>query len=128
MDIFLAQLLGLYFVVVGAIVLVRGKSLLPAVGVLGKDKGLMVVIGAVELVAGIALVLAYPVVDMSPVGLISLIGYVLAIEGVVYLGSTTVMQGVIRKFNHKKWYTAGGVVAIAMGAYLLNFGFGLGYF
>lgn len=128
MDVFLAQLLGVYFIIVGAIVLMRGKSLLPAVGAIVKDPALMVIIGAVELAAGIAIVLAYPTVSLSAMGLVSLVGYTLVIEGALYLAGNRLMQKVVRQFSTKKWYTAGGVLAIAMGAYMADYGFTLGYF
>jgi len=128
MDVFLAQLLGVYFIIVGAIVLVRGKSLLPAIGAIVKDRALMVIIGVVELAAGVAIVLAYPAVSLSALGLVSLVGYSLVIEGILYLAGNTFMQKVIRQFNTKKWYTAGALLSIAMGIYMADYGFALGYF
>jgi uncharacterized membrane protein HdeD (DUF308 family) len=128
MDVFLAQLLGLYFIIAGVIVLVRGKSLLSTIGAIVKDRSLMVIIGAVELAAGIGIVLAYPAVSLSALGLVSLVGYSLVIEGVLYLAGNTLMQQVVRQFSTKKWYIAGGILAIAMGAYMADYGFALGYF
>ncbi len=124
MDIFLAQLIGIYFVIVGVIVLTRGKALLPAVDNMGKDRLLLIMMGAIELVAGIAIVLAYPAVSLSPTGLISLVGYIMAIEGVLYLCGGKFMQKVIRRFNTKRAYVIGGIVSIILGVYLIGYGFG----
>jgi uncharacterized membrane protein HdeD (DUF308 family) len=125
MDIFLAQMFGIYFVIVGAIVLMRRKALLPAIDGLQQDRALMMIIGAIELVAGIGLALAYPVVSLSPVGLLSLVGYIMAIEGILYLGGGAFMQKIIRRFNSKRSFILGGIVSIVLGLYLLNYGFAL---
>ncbi len=124
MDIFLAQLIGIYFVIVGVIVLTRGKALLPAVDNMGKDRLLLIMMGAIELVAGIAIVLAYPAVSLSPTGLIALVGYIMVIEGVLYLCGGKFMQKVIRRFNTKRAYVIGGIVSIILGIYLIGYGFG----
>ena len=124
MDIFLAQLIGIYFVIVGVIVLTRGKALLPAVDNMGKDRLLLIMMGAIELVAGIAIVLAYPAVSLSPTGLIALVGYIMVIEGVLYLCGGKFMQKVIRRFNTKRAYVIGGIVSIILGVYLIGYGFG----
>lgn len=116
---------GIYFVIVGAIVLMRRKALLPAIDGLQQDRALMMIIGAIELVAGIGLALAYPVVSLSPVGLLSLVGYIMAIEGILYLGGGAFMQKIIRRFNSKRSFILGGIVSIVLGLYLLNYGFAL---
>ncbi len=124
MDIFLIQMFGVYFLIVGIIVLIRRKALLPAVEGLGKDRALMMIVGAFELVAGIALALAYPVVSLGPIGLVSLIGYIMAIEGILYLSGGSFIQKILRRFNTKRSFVIGGIVSIVLGAYLVGHGFG----
>ncbi len=115
---------GVYFLIVGIIVLIRRKALLPAVEGLGKDRALMMIVGAFELVAGIALALAYPVVSLGPIGLVSLIGYIMAIEGILYLSGGSFIQKILRRFNTKRSFVIGGIVSIVLGAYLVGHGFG----
>ena len=124
MDIFLIQMFGVYFLIVGIIVLIRRKALLPAVEGLGKDRALMMIVGAFELVAGIALALAYPVVSLGPIGLVSLIGYIMAIEGILYLSGGSFIQKILRRFNTKRSFVIGGIVSIVLGAHLVGHGFG----
>ena len=52
LSIFLAQLLGLYFIFAGIIFMVRRKSLIPAVAEFGHNQALVLTLALVELVAG----------------------------------------------------------------------------
>lgn len=126
MEIFLAQLLGLYFIIVGTIVLVRRKSIMPTITDLAGNRPLLFTIALIELVAGIAVVLIYPTLSWSLQGLISLIGWMLLVEAVLYLTMPIrVMQKFIRSFNTPGWYVGGGIVAIVMGLYLASVGFAI---
>lgn len=121
----LAQLLGLYFIIVGVAAIYRRKSFMPAIAQLANNRALMLVIALAELMAGLAIVLTYPDLTWDANGLISLIGWMLLVEGVVYLAAPSKkVQKFVRRFNHEKWYGAGGAVAVAMGAYLAATGFG----
>ena len=59
-SLFLAQLLGVYFVIVGVVVLLRRGSLMPALSELAKNRPLILILALIELIAGIEIVLAYP--------------------------------------------------------------------
>lgn len=121
----LEQLLGLYFIIVGVVVLYRRRSLMPAIGQLVANPALRIVIGLVELMAGLAIVLTYREVTLDAAGLVCLIGWVLLVEGIIYLSMPSRMvQKWLRRFNRDSWYRVGGVVAIVMGAYLAGVGFG----
>ena len=78
-----------------------------------------------ELVAGIMLTVAYPTIGTDVPGILSIIGYMLIVEGIFYLGVPLgVSRKFISKFNTSSWYVAGGVAAIALGSYLAGMGFG----
>ncbi len=126
MELFLAKLLGLYFLIMGAIVLFRRSAVMPTVAQLSANRALVLVIAVVELAAGLALVIAQPVVSVSVSGIIALVGYILIIESIVYIAAPTrYVQKMIRKFNRPMWYVVGGLVSIAAGIYLAGTGFGL---
>lgn len=121
----LAQLLGLYFIIVGVIVLYRRKSLMPAVSQLLNNRALLLAIAFSELLAGLAIILTYPEITPNWMGLITLIGWVLIVECVLYLTLPfKVVQRFVRKFNTDTWYGTGGVIAILLGGYLALGGFG----
>jgi hypothetical protein len=125
MEIFLAKLFGLYFIVMGVIMMLRRRSIIPAIKDFASNTGLRFVIAAIELIAGLALVLGYPTVSFSVVGVISLIGYMMVIESIIYMSMPArFVQNFIRSFNKPVWYNAGGVLAIVAGAWLAGTGFG----
>lgn len=125
MEIFLAKLFGMYFIVMGIIMLLRRKSMIPAIREFAASAGLRVVIGAFDIIAGLALVITYPEVSLSVPGIISLIGYMMVIEGIIYLSMPAkFVQNFIRAFNKPTWYQGGSALALVVGVYLAGSGFG----
>ncbi|HEX2792609.1 MAG TPA: hypothetical protein VHO23_02745 [Candidatus Paceibacterota bacterium] len=126
MELFLAKLFGIYFIIIGAVVLFRRKAVMPTVRDLFSNRALLLVIAVVEIAAGLALVLAYPVVlSLDFTGVLSLVGYMMVVEGVIYLGaSTKFVKKVAGTFNRPFFYIAGGILAIIAGIYLAGIGFG----
>jgi uncharacterized membrane protein HdeD (DUF308 family) len=125
LELFIAKLFGLYLIIMGALVLTKKKSVMPAVMDIVKNRALMLLLGALELAAGLAIVLVFQEVSMSPVGLIALIGYMMIIEGIVYLAlPMKQVQKMVRSFGNRQWYMASGIVAVLAGIYLAGYGFG----
>lgn len=126
MELFFAKLFGLYFVIVGAIILVRRKAIMPAVQDLAQNRALMLVMAVIEIAAGLALVVAYPTVSTTLTGVISLVGYMMLVEGVLYLAAPArVVRKFIAYFNRPAWFIMGGIGSIIAGLYLAGLGFGL---
>lgn len=125
LELFIAKLFGLYLIIMGVLVLLKKKSVMPAVMDIAKNRALTIVLGALELAAGLAIVIAFQEVSVSPVGLISLLGYMMVIEGLVYLMlPMKSIQKMVRYFGNRQWFMASGVVAVLGGIYLAGFGFG----
>lgn len=125
LELFIAKLFGLYLIIMGVLVLARKRSLMPGIMEIAKSRALTIVLGALEIAAGLAVVLAWNEVSMSPRGLIALIGYMMIIEGVVYLAlPLKSIQKMVRSFGNKQWFMASGIVAVLAGVYLAGFGFG----
>ncbi len=126
MPLFFAQLFGLYFIIVSIIIFLRGRSLMPAVKDLVANRGSVMLFALIELMAGLALIIAYPVVTLDWMGLVALIGWMLFIEGIVYLLMPySAMQKLMRKFNKPMWIQTGAALSLILGAYLAAIGFGL---
>lgn len=124
-TVFLAQVLGLYFLIVGALVIVRQSSMLKVFSNLTKSPVALYCIAFVELGAGIALAVAYPTVGWDIAGIIAIVGYMMIVESLFYLGVPLgVTKKIIHKFSNQTWYATGGIIAIALGAYLAGVGFG----
>lgn len=120
------QLLGLYFVIIGVVVLYRRKSLMPAIAQLAGNRLLVVVIALMELLAGLAIVLTYTTVSWDWRGIVAIVGWMLVVESIIYMAMPYPrVQRSIRYFNKNEWYQAGGVIAVIAGAYLAAAGFGL---
>ncbi len=125
LELFIAKLFGLYLIIMGALVLLKKKSVMPAIMDIAKNRALTIVLGALELAAGLAIVIVYQEVSVTPVGLISLIGYMMIVEGLVYLAlPVKQIQKMVRYFGNRQWFMASGVVAVLGGIYLAGFGFG----
>ncbi len=125
MEFSLSQLLGIYFILIGGIVLYRRRAVMPAIRQLVANRPLLLVIALAEILAGLAIVLTYPLVSVSVNGLISIIGYMLIVEGIIYLSMPYKrVQKFVAAFNTPQWYGVGGVIAILAGLYLAGSGFG----
>lgn len=122
----LPQLLGLYFLIVGVIVVARRASIMPALSQIVANRPLLLVISLAELLAGLAIILNYSEVSFTTEGVIAVIGWMLVVEGILYLATPMrVVQKFIKAFNKQEWYAAGGVLAVVIGAYLSIVGFGM---
>lgn len=121
----LAQILGLYFIIIGIIVLYRRRAIMPAVSRLVANRPMLLVIAAMEIFAGIALMLTYPSFEFDVSGVISVIGWMLLIEGVIYLVLPwRRVQRLVRRFNKASWYGASAILSLVIGIYLAGSGFG----
>lgn len=124
-PLFLAKLFGLYFLIVGAVVMLKQTTFMPAMSQLIANRGVLFLIAFIELAAGLAVVLAYPEVSLDWMGIISLVGWVMIVESVFYLAlPASKVQKFIRSFSKPSWYSAGAVLSIVLGAYLSGIGFG----
>lgn len=122
----LSQVLGLFLVIVGLSIMVRKQYFVPVVGAFVEDRLTRMLMGIFELLAGLFLVVNHADWSSLAAGIISTIGVVLVAEGTAYLLlPDRAMVWVIRTFNVKAWYVAGGTLSVLLGAYLIFFGFGL---
>ena len=125
MEIFLAQLFGVYFVIVGVVVAVRRKAFMPTVMELVNNRPLLLITAIVELAAGLAVTLAFPVISLSVPGILSLVGWMMIAEGVLYLAlPIKTVQRFVKVFNTQTWYLYGGLISTLVGVYLAAKGFG----
>src|SRR3989344_6424886 len=122
----LTQLIGLYFLIGGLIVVTRRAAFMPGIKQLVANRPMLIIVGMVELFAGLAIVLAYPTVGFSSDGVLSLVGWMLVVESVLYflLPSRDVQQ-FMKRFTTPNWYLAGGLISILLGSYLVGIGFAI---
>lgn len=125
MELFFAKLFGLYFIIVGAIVLVRRDTIMPVLKRMSQERAFLLVLAVIEIAAGLGLVIAFPRITLDLSGAISLVGYMLLVEGVIYLAAPSkYVRRMIGKFNRPVWYILGGIFSVLAGLYLAGKGFG----
>src|SRR3989344_361267 len=125
LSLFLAQVFGLYFLIAGVIIIFRRQSLIPAVTEFGHNRALVLIVALMELVAGLAIAIAHPILTPDWRGIITLFGWWMIVESIIYLVLPfSGMRKLIRTFNHSRWYISGGFISVVLGLYLAGAGFG----
>ena len=125
LTILLAKVLGLFFLFVGATIVVRRRYFLAVFGAWPNQRLTRSIVSLLEFLAGLFLVIAHDVWSPPPAAIITIIGWLLLLEGGLYLLLPDAgVRRFIGAFNKESWYVAGGVLFMAIGAYLAAFGFG----
>lgn len=123
--LYILKLLGAFMVIYGAISLIRRQAIMPAINEMGRSRGLLLLFATLELAAGLAIVIAFPSLSVSWAGAVSLIGWLMVLEGILYLAfPKRLMQPIMLWVNKPTWYMVGGICAIAVGIAMLAVGFG----
>lgn len=121
---FLAQVIGIYVLIMGVSVLTRRQFVMGMVSDLISNKPLIYVIAIIELLAGISLVVGHNIWVWSWPVIITIIGWLMVFEGAgfVLLPHKT-MKRVVKVCNTKNMYYFWSILVIVMGVYLISVGF-----
>ena len=123
-SIFLAKVMGIYLAIEGLALIINKKYLIRAIKEMLKTKGVIYVFSFFTLILGILLVVGHNVWTADWVGLVTLLGWLVLIKGVLNVLFPKIGLKVAEKFMPSAWYTGTGVVLIIIGAYLAAKGFG----
>jgi hypothetical protein len=118
---FLAQLAGLYFVILSLAILVRSEAMLAAIAALVHDTPALLVVGLVGLVGGLAMVLGHNVSSggVLPV-VVTLIGWWLLVKSALGLFlPAAAMLALFEASRASKLYLFSSVVTLLFGVYLI---------
>jgi len=111
-TIFLAQLLGVFTLVLGLSMLVKQKMLMNIYEDFFKNRTLVYFIGAIEMVTGVLMVLRHNIWEGELATAVTILGWFLLLEGLVYMfASRGVLKG-FANFLHQK--PAFNVIAIGV--------------
>ena len=125
LSLFLAKMLGIYFLLLAVVGLTRQKSVKSMLKDITKEPLLIWTIAAVEIASGIAIVLGHSVWSGWPM-VITLVGWAFIVEGLFYLFfPRKVIKSVVRRMTKGGWYAFGILLGALIGGYLAGFGFGL---
>lgn len=125
-TILLAKVAGLFLVIVGIAILVRRQDFMDVAAAFARERLTRVVISTFELLGALFLVIMHNEWSPLPAALISLFGWLALIESAVYLMLPhRVVEALVGGLSVPAIYVLGGIAAIAIGAYLAAWGFGL---
>lgn len=128
MDItlFLAQAIGIYFLVMGVALVVRNKELPRLINSFFDNEAMSFLVGFFALVVGLLIVLSHNIWESGVAWLVTLVGWVALVKGVMYLIVPKTVEKIAKKMMVKSsaliWY---GIALILVGAWLAGRGFGL---
>ena len=122
LSLFLARVYGLFFLLVSIGLLVNKKSFVSLLKKMQNDLTILIA-GIIALGIGSAQVVAYDVWAFSWEGLITLIGWVSLIKGILILFVPGYIENFAKTAVKDNWYTAAFIVGILIGIYLLYVGY-----
>ncbi|MDE3056292.1 MAG: hypothetical protein KGI80_06380 [Verrucomicrobiota bacterium] len=121
---FFAKWIGIYFLISALILLLRKQQLARTVKELFASEGLLAISAELSLLLGLLLAIENPVWEWSWKGLITIIGYLLILKGIMRLAFPRRLQKMASKFM-TKWYWPTFIIVLAIGSYLTYCGFAM---
>ncbi len=124
LSIFLAKTIGLYLVIVSAAFMLKANELKPMILDMLKNPSLVLFSGILALIFGILIVVSHNVWVMDWRVIITLLGWLTLLKGVVRLFYPEfVMRKAIMCIENKAFYTIMMLITLLIGLVLLYFGY-----
>ena len=125
LTILLSKVLGIYVLIGGVAIWFKRAYFAPVLGNFVRDPLMRLIVGSLELIAGLFMVFTHNIWSSAAASLVSLVGWMLLLEGAFYLlAPESLISKTIGKLDTRLWYTFGGIFAVIIGIYLIAFGFG----
>ena len=122
MDIttFIAQFMGYFLVLVGGAMLLKRKTVEVGIRNVLKNKGSLMLVGVVEMAAGLLLILAHPSWVTLTDKAVSTLSWFLLLEGVFYMTvSQKKVKGIIKFIHTESVYYTLSLAYVVVGAVLV---------
>lgn len=125
MDIshFIAQALGVYFIIAALFYAARGSSLESIISDYFDSPGQVFLGGAITLILGILIVLGHPYWEANWKGVITLLGCLLIFKGIMHWFFPTYAALMATKFINGRWYAYGAGITFLIGVFFCYIGF-----
>ena len=120
---YLAQTLGLFFLIGGLGVLLNKKKYHDMDIALLKEQPTVLLFAMIMMVMGLLLILKHNIWEFGAAGLITLVGWVVFLKGAIIMLMPDMLDMFKKKDFAMKWYTIGGVLWLIAGLYLTYIGF-----
>jgi hypothetical protein len=123
LSIFLAKLIGLYYIVISLVAIFRKEQFKNVIRNICLSEGLLAYAGLVGIIVGIAILIAHPIFEPSWRGLITVIGILTLIKGVLNFAFTTEVQKLSTVDWFNKFYYFCVFIMALLGGYFTYIGF-----
>jgi len=126
LSIFLAKVLGLYFIIAAVLCLVKNKEIRKMIDGFIDNTALLFIAGIITVLLGLTMVVGHNIWDNSWRIIITLIGWLVLLKGLTFLFLPKKMTSKFSKsFRwNKEWYIAVAIIMALFGLYLASKGFG----
>lgn len=125
LTILLSKVFGIYLLIGGLSIWLRKSYFTPILGAFAHDPLMRMVVATLEIVGGLFIILTHNVWTSAAASLVSLMGWLLFLEGTAYMFmSNRAVERMYKKLDVRAWYTFGGITALLIGMYLVAYGFG----
>ncbi|MFA6552424.1 MAG: hypothetical protein WCT19_02895 [Candidatus Paceibacterota bacterium] len=126
-TLFLAKLMGAFSIIAGLSMMLRNKMVMSIFDEMSGNRALVYVLGVIELVGGLIIVLNHNIWTGKTFTLvISVLGWMLLLEGVLYVFVSQKTSHKIFKWLHRSdVYYVFALAYVVLGAYLAYYGFHL---
>lgn len=127
LSVLLAQIIGLYLLLEGLVILARRKFIMNIVDDMSNNKALMFVTGAMVFILGLLIVLNHNIWEATWRVVPTIVGWAMVVKGIAIFFVPQVVMSKARRFaKNRNLAVLAGLLAVAAGAYLVYVGFGLG--
>jgi len=125
-TLFLSRLIGLYCILIALSMITRKQATLESVTTLLHDPSMMFVLGAITLIAGLAMVLMHNIWSGGAlVVIVTLVGWMTLIKSLSFLFLPTDVNAefFLRQFHYQTLFYLYGTFLLVLGIYLTYGGF-----
>lgn len=121
-SLFLAKLIGLYLLIVSLLWMFKKHELEGVCKEIIASKGLLAISGDISLILGLVIVIDHTIWELSWRGLITLIGYLLIVKGIIRFAFPSVVKKLASKMMKGGCWLV-YIIMLAIGIYLTYCGF-----
>ena len=123
-TILLSKVLGIFMIIAGVAIVLRRHDFVEVIVTFARNRALRVLISAIELAAGLFLVVLHNEWGSVPAAIVSLVGWILVAESVTYLLlPDRIVEAFILYFGKPGTLLASGILVVLLGLYLAAAGF-----
>jgi len=121
---YLAELLGLYIVLVGVVMVVKPQPIRELMTAIVAQRALLFLVGALRVLLGLAIVLAHNRWSGTLPAVVTLIGWITLVRGIVmWLVPPETERKMVAYFQRSGPYYTTAIIAIVLGLWLAYAGF-----